>query len=77
MTIDFPFLKRELHRNRMPLRTFFRLARLSQSERTCIVNGVCVLSYATARVCSVLDCRQDALARTDAGEVALAVNFRA
>ena len=77
MTIDFPFLKRELHRNRMPLRTFFRRARLSQSERACIVNGVCVCSYATALVCSVLDCRQDALARTDEREVALTANLQA
>ena len=61
MVVDLFLLKRELHRNRMSMRMLFRLAKLSATERECILNGVAVSSYATARICRVLDCRQDAL----------------
>ena len=61
MTIDLSLLKRELRRRRMPMRAFFRLAKLSRVERACILNGVCVPSYAVARVCFVLGCNQSAL----------------
>ena len=58
MVIDLVLLKRALHRRRMSMREFFRLARLSRTERACILHGVCVLSYTVARMCLVLDCRQ-------------------
>lgn len=61
MVIDLALLKRQLHRNRMPMRDFFRRAKLSRTERACVLHGGRVLSYAVARICLVLDCRQDAL----------------
>ena len=63
MVIDLFSLKRELHRHRMSMREFFRLARLSRTERACVLHGAYVLSYTVARICLVLDCRQADLCR--------------
>ena len=61
MVIDLFLLKRELHRCRMTMRDLFRRAKLSATERLCLMNALPVCSYAAARICYVLDCRQDVL----------------
>ena len=61
MVIDLLSLKRELRCRRIPMRAFFRLAKLSRLERACVLNGVRVSSYAVARMCGVLSCPQAAL----------------
>ena len=61
MVIDLFLLKRELHRNRMSMRMLLRRAKLSRTERECMMHGVPVSSYTLARICYVLDCRQDVL----------------
>ena len=61
MVIDLCLLKRAMHSRRMSMRELFRRAGLSFTERLCIMHGVAVSSYAVARICCVLDCRQDAL----------------
>ena len=61
MVVDLVLLKRALHRRRMSMREFFRLAKLSRVERACVLNGVCVTSYTVARMCCVLSCSQASL----------------
>ena len=61
MAIDLFLLKREMHRSRLSMRELFRRAKLSKTERLCVLNGLRVDSYVLVRICEVLDCRQDAL----------------
>ena len=61
MIVDLLFLKRELHHRRLTMREFFRRAKISKTERICIMNGLCISSYTVARIAHVLNCRQDSL----------------
>ena len=73
MVIDLVLLKRALHRRRMPMREFFRKAKLSRIERACVLNGVCITSYAVARICRVLSCNQASILSFGQSEDAMRV----